>query len=87
MKADSEFFVTDFALLARPDGNGFVVRGETVDQLPSGPQRSGKYIHLTMTPKQAASLLAHLQAAQKQFGFPIAPPSDKTAVPPAKDRN
>jgi hypothetical protein len=87
MKAEFEYSVTDVQLIANPQKTAFLLRSEVVDQPSTGPVRSGKHIHLTMTTKQAMRLLSMLQAAQANFGLEIAQESKPLYVPPAKDRN
>jgi hypothetical protein len=88
VKADYNFDVTgpEIALSAR--NPALLLRFQTVDQPPTGPRESGKYIHLSMTLNQAMYLLAQLQAVQRHTGAPV-PSVQETPlqVPPAKERN
>jgi hypothetical protein len=87
MKADFNHDVTDIELMSDARGAVFVIRSQVIDQLPSGPRRSGKYIHLTMTARQAMRLLALLHGAQTKLNLPIPADVRLTTVPPAKDRH
>lgn len=87
MKADYEFDITDLDLIVSQDGKGLMLRAQTVDQPPTGPRRSGKYIHLSLTPSQAMRLLGHLQRAQAHFGYPDVADAETVKVPPRKDQN
>jgi hypothetical protein len=64
------------------------IKCEIVDQSASGPQPSGRTIHLGLTAEDAMRLLTLLKAAQQQLGLPDSGgPVTTTPVPPAKDRN
>lgn len=88
LKPDFSYDVTEPVIILSEKNPALSLRFQTVDQPPSGPQLSGKYIHLTMTLDQAMLLLAHLQAVQRHIGAPV-PDVQATPihVPPAKDRN
>jgi hypothetical protein len=65
-----------------------VIKCEIVDQPASGPQPSGRTIHLGLTAEDAMRLLTLLKAAQQELGLPDSGgPVTTTPVPPAKDRN
>lgn len=88
MKADFNFDVTEPEIALSANLPALLLRFQTVDQPPSGPQRSGKYIHLSMTLDQAMYLLARLQAVQRHTSAPV--PSIQEipiAVPLASKRN
>lgn len=77
-RPDIDLDVTDVTLIVSRDGRGFLLRCQIVDQRPDGPARSGRHIHLTMTPKQAMELLVQLHGAQKTFRLPV--PAEVTVV-------
>jgi hypothetical protein len=88
MQADFNFDVALPEIILSAKNPALALRFQTVDQPPSGPQLSGKYIHLTMTLGQAMLLLAQLQKVQQHLGAPIPSVEPKPIyVPPAKDRN
>jgi hypothetical protein len=87
MKDDTTFDVHNFAVLANLNLTSVSVRAQIVDQLPSGPQLSEKYVRLTMTTEQAMFLLAMLQAVQARLSLGIAGTVHEVTVPPAKERN
>jgi hypothetical protein len=88
MKADFEFTVTEPHVILNRQKTEAFLRFQTVDSSPRGPQRSGKYIHLQLTPAAAMNLMLMLQAAKKTMGWPDPPgPVQEIAVPPAKDRH
>ena len=65
-----------------------VIKCEIVDQSASGPQPSGRTIHLGLTAEDAMRLLTLLKAVQQELGLPDSGvPVTTTPVPPAKDRN
>ena len=86
MKSDLDVSGYQPDLVAGKDGRQIIVRCEIIDQIATGPRRSGKYIHLDLTAADAMQLLSRLQAAQKQFGWPV-PQTTVISVPPAADRN
>ena len=57
MKADLDITGYQPDLVAGKDGQQVIVRCEIVDQPATGPQRSGKYIHLGLTAADAMRLL------------------------------
>lgn len=74
-------------LITKPDGKQVMIRCERVAHDPA-PRRTGKHIHLGMTPADAMRLLAQLQLAQQQFGWPIHPGGAVfVAVPPDRQKN
>jgi hypothetical protein len=87
-KMQADFDITGYApdLVVGKNGRQAIIRCEIVDQPSEGPRRSGKYIHLGLTAADAMRLLAHLQGAQKQFGWPI-PQGIMIDVPPPIDRH
>lgn len=87
MNADYSYDITDLELVVSKDGSIFMIRAQVVDQPPSGPRRSGKYIHLTMTAKHAMNLLPMLQNAQKQHGLKAGGPVTTLDVPGKRDLN
>jgi len=65
-----------------------IIHFERVDQTPEGPRRSGKFVHLALTPTDAMRLLRILQTAQRENRWPDFPGEPITThVPPAKDRS
>jgi hypothetical protein len=66
-----------------------VIKCEIVDQPASGPQPSGRTIHLGLTAEDAIRLLTLLKAAQQQLGLPdwTGGPVTTTPIHPTKDRN
>jgi hypothetical protein len=65
-----------------------VIKCEIVDQSTSGPQPSGRTIHLGLTVEDAMRLLTLLKAAQQELGLPDSGgPVTTTPVSPPKDRN
>jgi hypothetical protein len=87
MKADFHHYVTDPEIAMNEGGKGLIIRFQTVDQRSTGPQRSGKYIHLEIAVDPALRLMGVLQAMQKAMHLPDPPQVNMIAVPPAKDRN
>lgn len=88
MKADVEYYATDAEIIVNKSQLGqLITRFQIVDQLPSGPQRSGKFLHLILTSAQATRLLGALQAWHKHMGLPDPAIPEAIDVPPAKDRN
>jgi hypothetical protein len=88
LKFDIEHYVTDAEIIVDPKlPNQMITRFQLVDQLPSGPQRNGKYVHLTLTSAQATRLLGTLQAWHQRTGLPNPLIPEGIVVPPAKDRN
>jgi hypothetical protein len=88
MKADLEIYALDPNVIVMSDQQSqLIIRCEMVDQLPAGPKRNGKYVHLTMTMGQAMRLLSMLQGVQHQYGLASEPPATIIPVPPTKDRN
>jgi hypothetical protein len=87
VNAEFQFDATDVELVVNKQLTAFIIRAETIDQPPTGPQRSGKHIHLTITTKQALRLLSMLEAARQKLGLHREPPASALTVPPAKDRN
>ncbi|SDR10788.1 hypothetical protein SAMN05519103_00772 [Rhizobiales bacterium GAS113] len=80
--------VTDPDVVLNRQMTAALLQFQIVDQQPHGPQRSGEYIHLSMTPAAAMNLMLLLQQAKKMMGWPDPDGSPQTiSVPPAKDRN
>jgi hypothetical protein len=88
MQVDFEFDVAHPEIILSATSSALALRFQTVDQPPSGPQLSGKYIHLTMTLGQAMYLLARLQAVQQHTGVSIPTiEGESIFIPPARSRN
>jgi hypothetical protein len=89
MKADIELYLTDpDVIIDKKQPSQLIIRAQLVEQRPSGPQRSGKYAHMTMTLEQAMRLLLTLQGVHAALKLPpLAVPPTMIDVPPAKDRN
>jgi hypothetical protein len=88
MEADLDLSGCNPALIVSKNNSQIVIRCEQVTHVPSGPQRTGKYIHLGMTAADAMLLLAQLKEAQRRQVLPD-PPGQPTMtdVPPEKDRH
>jgi hypothetical protein len=70
------------------DNGQFIIRCEIVDHQTAGPQRSGKYVHLGLTPEDAMRLLALLRSAQAKLSLPDHPLAvGSLEVPATKDRH
>ena len=83
---DQEIYIADADVLTNLEGTGLMIRAQVVENGPGGPRRSGTYVHLQMTPGGAMRLLAQLQAAQREWGWPSPEGVPGMRVPPAKDR-
>lgn len=88
MKADVEIYATNSEIIvSKNQANQLIARFQIVEQLPSGPQRSGKFLHLSLTSAQATRLLGMLQAWHARMGLPDPVTPEMIDVPRAKDRS
>lgn len=60
----------DPAVLTTPDGKSLTLRAEIVEMKLGRSKRTGKYIHLSVTPSDGMNLLALLKQAQSRHGWP-----------------
>jgi hypothetical protein len=74
-------------VMTTKDGKNFTIQWESVEQTPSGPRRTEKYIHLSMTAADAMRLLGLLEGARQTHGLPVQANVTQLDVPPLKDRN
>lgn len=83
-----DLLAADPAVLTTPDGKGLTVRAEIVEMEMAQSRRTGKYIHLSVTPSDGMHLLALLKQVQSRYGWPDAPPPRPPIhVPPPDERN
>lgn len=88
IKSDYEFAVADPKIITDLSKTLVYLQFQTVVSSPRGPQRSGKHIHLQVTPAAAMALLLQLQALKKSMNWPDPHgEAHELRVPPAKDRN
>ena len=87
IKADIDLVGVDPDVILPPDGRNVMI---SLDQVVHDPvaRRSGKRILLGMTPADAMRLLAQLQLAQQQYGWPNHPGGAQLIpVPPDGQKN
>jgi hypothetical protein len=76
------------AVMTTTDGKGLTIRAEIVEMKLGQSKRTGKYIHLSVTPSDGMNLLALLKQAQSRCGWPDAPPPQPAIhVPPPGEKN
>jgi hypothetical protein len=87
MTADVSFDVTDVALMSDARGKVFVIRSEIIGPRPHGQRRTGKFLHLRMTAKQAMRLMTLLRVAQTKLHLPAPADVEGTGAPHPKNLN
>lgn len=87
MPAEFDLVGVDPDVIVPTDGSRVML---SLDQVVHDPvaRRSGKRIHLGMTPADAMRLLGHLRLAQQRFGWPDHPGTPELIeVPPDRKKN
>lgn len=69
------------------DGTALTIRAEIVEKKMAQSRRTGKYIHLSVTPRDGMLLLTMLKRAQELHGWEDAPTPSVDRIPPASERN
>lgn len=75
-------------VLSTQDGKGLTIRAEIVEMKMAQSRRTGKYIHLSVTPSDGMNLLALLKQLQARHGWPDgADPEAPIFVPPPAEKH
>lgn len=87
-KLDHDLAGCDPHVLMTPGGSHVEIRAQLVDHSGPQPQRTGRFVHLSVSTADAMRLLALLKDVQKQRALPdFDQPTEMILTPPAKDRN